>query len=106
MLPILLLAPPAGGAEGGSPFVTPIMFGLLFAIMYFLVIRPQQQQAKKQQAMIAAVKKGDRILTSGGIYARVIAVHEATVDVEVAKGVTVELQKAAIASVAGVETKD
>lgn len=100
MRPILLLAPPAGATDGGSPFAMPIMFVLLFVIMYFLVIRPQQQQQKKQQAMIAAVKRGDRILTTGGIYGKVAGVHENTVDVEVAKGVTVELQKAAIAAMA------
>ena len=100
MMPILLLAPPVGATEGGSPFTMPLMFVMLFAIMYFLVIRPQQQQQKKQAAMIAAVKRGDRILTSGGIYGKVAGVHANTVDVEVAKGVTVELQKAAISAMA------
>lgn len=106
MNPILLLAPPAGATEGGSPFAMPIMFGLLFVIMYFLVIRPQQQQQKKQEALIKGVKKGDRVLTSGGIWGKVTGVQEDRVVLQIAKDVSVELQKTAISTVLGSESKE
>lgn len=106
MRPIPLLAPTPGAAEGGSPFVMPIMFGLLFAIMYFLVIRPQQQQQKKHEQLIKGVKKGDRILTNGGIWGRVTGVQEDRVILQISKDVNIELQKTAIASVVGSETKE
>jgi len=95
---LALMAPPAG-AEGGNPLAFPIMMGILILIMYFLMIRPQQAQAKKQKAMIDAVKKGDRVLTTGGLYGKVVGVHDTMVVLQIAKDVNVEIQKGAIASV-------
>jgi preprotein translocase subunit YajC len=92
-----MMAPPAG--EGGSPFAFPIMMALLIGIMYLLVIRPQRTQAKKHEEMIQAIKKGDQVLTTGGIFGRVVGVHEARVVVQIAKDVNVEMQKTAIAGV-------
>jgi preprotein translocase subunit YajC len=85
------------------------MMGILILIMYFLVIRPQQQAAKKQQAMINAVKKGDRVLTTGGLFGKVVGVHDNMVVLQIARDVNVELQKNAIAGVtkpAGNEGKE
>jgi preprotein translocase subunit YajC len=106
MLPAFM-APPAG-AEQGSPLAFPIMMGILIMIMYFLVIRPQRAQAKKHEKMIQGVKKGDAILTTGGIYGKVVGVHDAKVVVQIARDVNVELQKSAIAGVTstGSETKE
>ena len=53
---------PAGGGNGGIMSVLPLMIGM-FAIMYFLIIRPQQKQRKDREALLAAVKKGDRVVT-------------------------------------------
>jgi preprotein translocase subunit YajC len=100
------MAPPAG-AEGGNPLAFPIMMGVLIMIMYFLVIRPQRTQAKNHEKMIQAVKKGDQILTTGGIFGKVVGVHDAKVVVQIAKDVNVEMQKTAIAGVtSGGESKE
>ena len=103
MLLLFLGTPPAGAEGGGSPLAFPLMMGILILIMYFLVIRPQQQTAKKQQAMINAVTKGDRVLTTGGIYGKVVGVHDHMVVLQIARDVNVEVQKSAIAGVANSE---
>jgi preprotein translocase subunit YajC len=102
----LFMAPPSGAEGGGSPLAFPLMMGILILIMYFLVIRPQQRAAKKQQAMINAVTKGDRVLTTGGIYGKVVGVHDHMVVLQIARDVNVEVQKSAIAGVANPEAAE
>src|SRR5258708_10974914 len=63
----------ASGSSGFGGFLIPL--GLMFAIMYFMVIMPQQRQRKKMQAMLAELKSGDKIVTSGGIYGTVNGIH-------------------------------
>ncbi|WGW03263.1 preprotein translocase subunit YajC [Tropicibacter oceani] len=73
---------------------------LIFAIMYFLLIRPQQKKMKEHQAMVEAVRKGDKIVTQGGIIGKVSRVMEgAEVEVEIAEGVKVRIIKSTIAQV-------
>lgn len=72
-------------------------FIFLIAIMYFIIIRPQQQQAKKHKEMIESLKKGDRIVTSGGLIAEVKKVEEDFFSVELADKVVVKLTKDAVA---------
>ena len=63
-------ASPPGGAGGSSALLTQIVFfAAIFAIFYFLLIRPQQKQKRDREAMVAAVKPGDRVVTSGGMHA-------------------------------------
>lgn len=64
------------GAEGGGIFSMLLMFGGMFAIMYFILIRPQQKQQKKHQELVASLKKGDEIILSSGICGRVFAVED------------------------------
>ncbi len=72
----------------------------IFAIMYFLMIRPQQKKMKEHKAMIEAVRRGDEVVTAGGILGKVVKVREdATVEVEIADGVKVKVQKATLAGV-------
>lgn len=93
MLPLVLAqAAPPGGAGG----MNILFFGALFAIMYFVLIRPQQRQAKEQQALIAALKKGDDVITSSGILGKVFAVDEKLVTLEVASGVKVRMLKSSV----------
>jgi len=72
---------------------------LIFAIMYFLIFRPQAKKQKQHQAMINAVQKGDKIITAGGIYGTVVGIKEKenTLIVEIDKNVKVELSKTSIA---------
>ena len=72
-------------------------FVFLIAIMYFIIIRPQQQQAKKHKQMVEDLKKGDRIVTSGGLIAEVKKVEEGFFSVEIAGNVVVKLAKEAVA---------
>jgi preprotein translocase subunit YajC len=69
---------------------------LMFVVMYFLMIRPQQKRAKEQRAMMDALAKGDEVVTAGGILGRVTKVTEAYVTVEMAVGTEVVLQKSSV----------
>ncbi len=93
------------GQAGGQP--NPIMsfvpLILMFVIFYFLLIRPQQKKQKEHRTMLENLKRGDRIVTSGGLYGRILEVRDDTLTVELAKGVEVQLVRG---SVAAVLTKD
>ena len=83
---------PVGGGFGQSIFLIAIILG----IFYFLLIRPQQKQAKQHQALLAGLKKGDRVLTSSGIYGKVWAVKDDSVILEVARDVRIEMDKTSV----------
>ncbi len=85
-------AGPGGSILGFLPLI------VIFVIFYFLLIRPQSKRAKEQKAMIAAIAKGDEIVTNGGVLGRITEVGEAFVTVEVADGVSIKLQRQAIAA--------
>jgi preprotein translocase subunit YajC len=73
---------------------------LIFGIMYFLLIRPQQKKAKQHQAMVAALRRGDQVVTQGGIIGKVSKVKDdGDLEVEIAEGVKVRVVKATIAQV-------
>lgn len=88
---------PTGGAAGMLIGIAPWL--LIFVIFYVLMIRPQQKRAKEHQAEIASVKKGDEVVTGGGLRGRVTKVAETEVEVEVAQGVKVRAVKSTIAQV-------
>ncbi|QYK40038.1 MAG: preprotein translocase subunit YajC [Paracoccaceae bacterium] len=88
----------AGGA--GSAFASFVPLILIFAIMYFLLIRPQQKKLKEHKAMVEALRRGDQVLTQGGIVGKVTKVGEDNiVEVEIADGVKVRVLKHTIAQV-------
>lgn len=93
----------AGGASkgGGQGYEGLIMLALMFAIFYFLLIRPQQKRAKQHRELVNALKSGDQIVTAGGIYGKVAAVEETTVTIEIATGVKVKMNRASITEVKG-----
>lgn len=74
---------------------------LIFAIMYFLLIRPQQKKLKNHQAMVAALRRGDQVITQGGIMGKVTKVKEddSEIEVEIAEGVKVRVIRSTIATV-------
>jgi preprotein translocase subunit YajC len=86
---------PAGGGNSGIMSVLPLMIGM-FAIMYFLIIRPQQKQRKDREALLTAVKKGDRVVTSSGLFGTVVGLSEHTVTLKVADQVKLEFERSAI----------
>ncbi|HET53828.1 MAG TPA: preprotein translocase subunit YajC [Ignavibacteria bacterium] len=95
---ILAMAPQGDG--GGSMVSTLIMFGAIFAIFYFMIIRPQQKRAKERDRMLSEVKKGDKIITSGGIHGTVAGLDEKTVLIDVGNNVKIKMERSAIGSIA------
>jgi len=89
---------PAGGGNGGIMSVLPLMIGM-FAIMYFLIIRPQQKQRKDREALLSAIKKGDRVVTSSGLFGTVVGLSEHTVTLKVADQVKLEFERSAVARI-------
>lgn len=97
-------ATPSAGLFGtGSPIW---MFLLLFLIMYFLIIRPQQKKQKEHRQMIQNLKKGDRVVTGGGIHGRVTGMDDATFTVEIADKVRVKINRGNVAAVVQPGAKD
>jgi preprotein translocase subunit YajC len=86
---------------GPHPLIQFLPLLLVFAVFYFLLIRPQQQRAKERQNMIAALKRNDEVLTSGGLYGRVVELQEKIVTLEIAPKVTVRVDRQHIDSIAG-----
>ncbi len=89
-------------AAQGNPMMQflPLMV-IMFAVMYFLIIRPQKQKEKKRQAMMSNVRKQDRIITAGGVHGVVVSVKDSEVIVRVddAKDVKIKIDKSALTSV-------
>lgn len=98
---LLLTAVQAAPAPGGasSIFLGLAPWLLVFAIFWVLVIRPQQRRVREHQASIAAVKKGDEVVTGGGIRGRVTRVDDSEAEVEIASGVRVRVVKSTISAV-------
>jgi preprotein translocase subunit YajC len=92
-------APAAAGAPQGNPLMTLIMLGVLFAAFYFILIRPQAKRAKEHKAMVAALGKGDEVVTAGGVLGRVAELGDAYVTVEIADNVKIKVQRQAIQTV-------
>ena len=93
------MAPQGEGQGGGGMISTLIMFGAIFAIFYFMIIRPQQKRTKERQKLIESMKKGDKVITSGGMYGTVAGLDEKTVLVEIADKIKVKLDRSAIATI-------
>jgi preprotein translocase subunit YajC len=95
------VAPAAAGAAGAAP--NPIMSFLpiiaIFAVMYFLMIRPQQKKQKEHQAMLTSIQKGDKIQTSGGILGTITGVDGNDLTVEIAPQVRVKIGRGFVARV-------
>ncbi len=89
------------GAPGGADMLVQFLpFILIFVIMYFLIIRPQQKRAKETQDMLGAIRRGDTVVTTGGIIGKVTKVTDATeVEVEIAPNVRVRIVRSMIADV-------
>ena len=87
----------AGGAAGGLISFAPIL--LIFVIMYFLMIRPQQKKVKEHRAMIDALRRGDQVVTAGGLIGKVVKVAEGEAEIELAPNVKVRVVNGTISQV-------
>jgi preprotein translocase subunit YajC len=83
----------AEAPQGGSPMEMLFLFAILFAVFYFLMIRPQMKRQKEHREMVEGLAKGDEAVTSGGMLGRIKEVGENFVVMEIAKGVEVRVQK-------------
>ena len=88
-------------AAQGSVYGTLIQLGLIFVIFYVLLIRPQQKKIRQHEAMLMAIKKGDKVITGGGIYGKVVKAEDNGMDlvVEIADGLNVTVNRATIRDV-------
>ncbi len=94
ILSIFLVAPPPGGESNMLGLLLPMV--VIFFIMYLFMIRPQVKKQKKHQAMLEALGKGDKVVTSGGIYGKIVEKKEHSFLVEIAPKIKIEVQKTAI----------
>lgn len=97
MIALLLQSAPQPSLQSSLMSFAPLL--LIFVIFYFLLIRPQKTQQKKVQAMIAAMRKGDAVITRAGIYGKVAGIADNIVTVEIAENVRVKMTRDAIISV-------
>ena len=90
---------PQPGGGGGSQWMSFLPIILIFAVFYFLLIRPQQKRAKDHRALLSSLKVGDQILTNGGIYGRVTGLRDDVVTLEISDKVRVKVSRGHIAGV-------
>lgn len=96
----------AAASSTGQMVSTLVTFGLVFVVFYFLIIRPQNKKQKEAKKMIDAVKKGDKVVTIGGVHGTVHSVKEGTVIVKVDDDCRIEFSKSAIATVVAPKTEE
>ena len=91
----------AGGAPGGTDIVMQLApFGIILIIMYFLILRPQQKRAKAHQDMVSNIRRGDTVVTNGGLIGKVTkTIDNSEVEIEIAANVRVRQSRGAIAEV-------
>lgn len=89
----------AAGGDMQSSLMGMLPLVLMFVVLYFVMIRPQMKKAKEHKAMIEALAKGDEVATAGGILGKVTKLGDSFIDIEVAAGVEVHLQRSAVAQV-------
>ncbi len=110
-LPFLILigcATPggAGGSGGSSLLPGMIPFILIFVLFYFLILRPQQKQSRELKEMKSNLKRGDNVLTSGGIYGKVVNVNEDVLSVEIAKGINIKMTRSGVSAIVNPEDEN
>ncbi len=89
-----------GGEGGGSSPLTFLPFVLIFVLFYFLILRPQQKQTKKRKEMLGTLKRGDDVVTSGGIYGKILNISEdEIITLEISKGVSIRISRSAVSGI-------
>lgn len=96
---VSLIAMGQQGEGGGELVSTLIMFGAIFLIFYFMIIRPQQKRSKERQKLLDNLEKGDKVVTSGGIHGIISGIDEKTVLLQISDNLKVKVERSAINSV-------
>ena len=105
-IPLLMGGGQGGAAEGGGGLMGFLPLVAIIAIFYFLILRPQNKKQKQTQKMLSALKKGDRIVTIGGIHGVIQSVKESTIIVKVDENVKLEFNRGAISGVVSQAKED
>lgn len=99
-LPLMMAAPGADSAAGSASIVpTLITFGLVFVIFYFLIIRPQNKKQKETKKMLASLKKGDRVVSIGGVHGTITSIKDDTVVLKIDSNTKMTFSRSAISNV-------
>ena len=98
---VLAMATPAD--SGASPWVQLLPFALVLAIFYFIILLPMQRKQKKLQQFLEALKVGDRVVTTSGIYGQITRISDKSVQLQIADKVRIEISKAAVGGYQGQE---
>jgi len=101
MTSVAYAAGPAVGGAGGFASFLPLI--LIFVVFYFLLIRPQQKQAKQHQAFLGDLKKGNKVITKGGIYGEITGISDLVLTLEIAENIKIKVDRS---SIAGPQVKD
>src|SRR5207247_4794622 len=96
---VLAGAGPPGGAGGNAVLTQVVFFAAIFAVFYFLLIRPQQTQRREREQLLAAIKRGDRVVTGGGLHGTITNLDEKTVVLRIADQVKLTVDCSAVARV-------
>ena len=96
---LLIAMSPQGGEGGGSMVSTIIMFGAIFLIFYFMIIRPQQKKSKERTKLLSNLEKGDKVVTSGGIHGIIAGLDEKTCLLQVSDNLKMKVDRSAIGTV-------
>ncbi len=96
LMNVLAMSIPGGGAGGGSAMAGFIPIILMFGVFWFLIIRPQKKQADQRKAMISAIKRGDKIVSNGGMFGTVRDVKGDRLVVTISENVKVEMSKSSV----------
>ncbi len=97
---ILAMAPSQGGQGGGGDFMTTIlMFAVIIAIFYFMILRPQQKRQKERQKLLESMKKGDKVVTAGGLHGTIVGIEDKTLLLQIAENVKVKVERSSISVV-------
>jgi len=96
---LAFMTPQGGGDAGGSMISTLLMFALIIVIFYFMIIRPQSKRQKERTKMIEAMKKGDKVVLSGGIHGKIVGMEDKTVLIEIADNVKIKVEKSAVGAI-------
>ena len=86
----------SGASSPGGGFESFILIGLMFVVLYFLMIRPQMKRAKEHKTMIDALQKGDEVVTAGGLLGRISRISDSYVTLEIADRVEIQVQRPAV----------
>lgn len=96
---LLAMAPSQGGQDGGNFTTTILMFAVIIGIFYFMIMRPQQKRQKERQKLLDSMKKGDKVITAGGLHGTIMGIEDKTLLLQIADNVKVKVERSSISVV-------